>query len=169
MAWLIEIILLRLLQCCPAVSRSGNVLVARSGWKSQFLCLGSTGRKVTVDTDQKFLRIRYRVFWFLTISKLYTFERILNVVYDYKPIWLISGWYQERGIYTVEIRLTSGERITLFRFFDSGSFSNEGFLPDFIYWQDYMDSALTQSDQGMQADMFAHLLSGILGRRLHTD
>ncbi|MHB8635747.1 MAG: hypothetical protein ACYC96_04665 [Fimbriimonadaceae bacterium] len=173
MDWLIEILLQRMLQCRPSISRTGNMLVARSGWKTQLLCLGFAGRKVTVDPDRKILRITQRLLWFVNFGHVYTFERILYVLSGYSDWSLsgisLSGAYRDRGIYTVELRLTTGERVVLFRFFSEGDFVNDGIFPDVFYWSDYLDAAITKGDQGTQAERYARLVAGLLGVAIHSD
>jgi hypothetical protein len=173
MDWLIEILLQRMLQCRPRISRNGNVLVARTGWKSQLLCLGFAGRKVTVDPDRKFIRVTQRLLWFFNFGHVYTFERILYVLSGYRD-WSfsnlsLSGAYRDRGVYTVELRLTTGERIVLFRFFSEGDFVNDGFFPDMFYWSDYVDAVITKGNQGTHAEAYAQLVAGLVRVAIHSD
>lgn len=173
MFWLLDVLLQRLLQCRPRIYRQGNQLIAVTGWRTQILCLGFAGRKVVVDPDAKLVRLTQRAFWFATYGKVYTYDRILYVLSGYRDWSLsglsVSGAYRETGVFTVELRLTTGERIVLFRFFDEGAFTNEGFLPDAMYWQDYVNSALTTVDQGTAADNYAKLVAGLIGVRIHSD
>ena len=149
------------------------MLLARSDWKSQLVCLGFAGRSVTVDPARRLVRIRIRRFWFVTTSTVIVFDRVLYVLSGYRD-WSFSnlsvfGAYRDRGVYTVELRLKTGERVLLFRFYSEGDFINEGFVPDFLYWDDYVDAAVTKIDQSSEAEAFARLVAGLVGVPIKTD
>src|SRR5476649_422934 len=104
MEWLVQILLERILQFRPRISKQGSVLVATSGWKAHLMCLGFAGRKVTIDPTQRLIRIAIRRFWFFTKSEVFTFDRILYVLSGYRD-WSLSqlsvfGNYRDRGVFT---------------------------------------------------------------------
>lgn len=173
MDWLIQILLERLLQFRPRIRKDGNVLIAASPWRALILSLGFGGRMVTIDPVRKIVRVRVRTFWFYTTSHLYPFDRVLYVLSGYRDWSLsnlsITGSYRDRGVFTVELRLTTGERIVLFRFYHEGPFVNDGFMPDFMYWGDYLDASLTQGNQGRESEVFAKLVAGLLAKPIHSD
>jgi len=147
--------------------------MATSGWKAHLLSLGFGGRKVTIDPVRKLLRIAIRRGWFFTTSQVITFDRVLYVISGYRD-WSLSNWsvfgaYRDRGVFTVELRLKTGERIVLFRFYSEGDFINDGFMPDFMYWDDYLDAALTKGNQGKESEVFARLVAGLIGVPIHSD
>jgi hypothetical protein len=173
MEWLIQILMERLLQFRPRISKQGSTLVATTGWWAHIMCLGFGSRKVTVDPARKLVRIAIRRFWVFPTSQVITFDRILYVLSGYRD-WSLSnlsvfGAYRDRGVFTVELRLTTGERIMLFRFYSEGDFINDGFMPDFMYWGDYMDATLTKGNQGQESEVFAKLVAGLVGVRIHSD
>jgi len=173
MEWLIQILMERMLQFRPNISKQGTVLVATSGWRAHLLSLGFAGRRVTIDPSRKLIRIGIRRFWLFTTSKVFTFDRILYVLSGYRD-WSLSnlsvfGAYRDRGVFTVELRLTTGERIMLFRFYHEGDFINDGFMPDFMYWDDYLDATLTKGNQGQESEVFAKLVAGLVGVPIHSD
>jgi len=173
MEWLIQILVERLLQFRPRISRQGTALVATSGWRAHLLSLGFAGRKVSIDPSRKLIRISIRRFWFVTTSQVFTFDRVLYVLSGYRD-WSFSnlslfGNYRDRGVFTVELRLTTGERILLFRFYHEGDYVNDGFLPDFMLWDDYLDAALTKGNQVQESEAFANLVAGLIGVRIHQD
>lgn len=173
MDWLIQILLERILQFCPRISKQNNVLVASSPWRAHLLCFGFGGRQVSIDPARKLIAIAIRRFWFFTSTQVLTFDRVLYVLSGYRDwslsTWSVFGAYRDRGVYTVELRLTTGERIMLFRFYSEGDFINDGFMPDFMYWDDYMDAALTKGNQGQKSEVFAKLVAGLVGRPIHSD
>jgi len=173
MEWLFDILVQRLIQFRPRISKPGTVLVATSGFRAHLFCLGFAGRRVTIDPVRKLVTIALRRFWFFTKIQVFPFDRVLYVLSGYRDWSLsnlsITGAYRDRGVFTVELRLTTGERIMLFRFYSEGDFVNDGFMPDFMYWDDYLDASLTQGNQGQESELHAKRVAGLIGVRIHSD
>ncbi len=69
--------------------------------------------------------------------------------------------HKPEDLYEVGLRLHDRNEIRLFYFYGEGEFTNQGPLPDWIYWADYQfDAAGTQ---GSESRLFAKTLSKILG------
>lgn len=84
-------------------------------------------------------------------------------------ISLAGTAYRDRGVYTVELRPTTGQRIMLFRFYSEGDFINDGLMPDFMFWDEYLEATLTKGDQGREAEAFGKIIAGLVGMRIHSD
>jgi hypothetical protein len=150
----------------PRVSKEGNVLIARSGWRSQLFCLGFAGRKVTVDPQQKIVRIHYRRFWFASTSRRIQFDWVSEVLYGYNEVAPEWGAYTESDLFTVGLKLKTGEGVTLFRFYGAGDFVNNTIWPDWMYWDDFLTSPYLKGDQESESLLYADLLSRMIGVEL---
>ncbi len=171
--WIIQILVERLLQVPPRISRQGDVLVAETPWLTHILCLGSGSRKVLVDPARKTVTLRKRVAWFVLTQQVYHFDQILNLIADYQD-WSLShlswsGAYRDRGVFTVELRLTTGERILLFRFYTQGDFVNDGIFPDMMYWGDFVEASVSKADNYTHSEAYARVVAGLIGVRVYAD
>jgi hypothetical protein len=171
--WLIQIFVERLLQLPPRITRQGDVLVAETPWITHFLCLFYGSRKVLIDPTARTVKLRKRFAWFVLNEHVYRFDQILNLIADYRD-WSLSqlswsGAYRDRGIFTVELRLTTGERILLFRFYAQGDFVNDGIFPDLMYWGDFLEASVSKGDNYTHSEAYAEVAAGIIGVRVYSD
>jgi hypothetical protein len=159
----ISLIFSRLVNVLPKVSKSGDLLVATSDWKSQIWCLGFGGRKVIVDPTQKIVRLLIRRFWFFRTSRRIEFDWIQEVLYGYYSTGTGWGAYQESDLFNVGLQLKNGESLTLFRFFGEGDFVNNSIWPDWMYWEDRLVANYTRGDQERQSLLYADLVARMIG------
>jgi hypothetical protein len=162
-SWISHFIFSRLVAVWPRISKDGDKLVARSGWKSQLWNLGCAGRKLEVDPKTKILRLTLRRFWFVVTTRRIQFDWIEEVVYRYADVAPGVMSYQEADLFTVEIKLKNGEHIVLFRFFGQGDFVNYSGWPDWMFWEDFLVAKYTRGDQESVSLLFVDLLSRMIG------
>ncbi len=153
----------RLFYFCPKISKQGQTLVARSDWRALTMCLGYGGRMVTIDPVQKVIRLKLRSFWFYQTSKRIEFDWIQEIVYHYNDIAPAWGAHQENDLFEVALLLKNGERVTLFHFYGEGSFVNNGIMPDWMYWEDFMIADYIRGNQESESLMFADMVSRLTG------
>ena len=64
-------------------------------------------------------------------------------------------------LFSVGLRLLSGEELHLFYFYGDGTFSNDGPWPDWLYWEDYVyDMSGTQE---RESRAYVDLLAKMIG------
>jgi hypothetical protein len=157
--WLVS----RLLRFRPRISKDGNVLIATSGWRAQICSFGFGSRKVLVDPSMKTIRIIIRSFWFNSSSTRIEFPWVEQILYEYSD-WGVGFWaYQQIDLFTVRLKLSNGEIVTLFRFFGEGDFLNESGWPDWLYWDDFALASMTKGNQERESLMFCDLLGQMIG------
>lgn len=152
----------------PKVRRKGPVLLATSSWRTHLFTLGAYSRAVMVDTNQRAVRVRSRRFWFAIKWRRFPFDAIRSVVYGYvdmAPGTVTSALsaYQSDDVYTVALKLADGSEFALFRFYGPGDFVNESFLPDWCYWEDKLEAAITRGPQDSESLVYASTVSQLIG------
>jgi hypothetical protein len=84
--------------------------------------------------------------------------------YGYQD-WSASGsssWaYNSVDLFSVGLRLHGGEEWHLFYFYGDGTFSNQGPLPDWLYWEQYLFDL--SGSQERESRVFVELLGKIIG------
>jgi hypothetical protein len=89
------------------------------------------------------------------------------VTYGYDPWSQDAGWswsYDSFDIFSVGLKLVDDKDIHLFNFLGAGTFTNEGPLPDWMYWSDYaLDCVGTQEGD---SQVFAELVSRAIGVKI---
>ena len=153
----------RLVQTRPVVRKEGDLLIACSDWKSQLMSLGFGGRKLVVDPKQKIMRMIVRRFWFFRSSRRIEFDWVGEILYGYWNSSLGWGAGQPDELFTVAIKLKTGETITLFRFFGEGDFVNNSLWPDWMYWEDAALANYTRGNQERESLLFADVISRMVG------
>jgi hypothetical protein len=91
---------------------------------------------------------------------LYGYAEVSSDSFDTSSTW---GAHTVQDLFTVGLLLKGGEQVTLFRFYGQGGFVNNGILPDWMYWDEYLVSPYTQGNQESDSLMFADLLSRMIG------
>ena len=153
----------RLLSLCPRISKTDGNLVAVTAWRMRLLTLGVLYRKVVVDPKRKELTIHRRYAWVFARRYRLRFEAIEAVTYGYQDIlpgaeldWARNSF----DSFSVGLRLYDSDEWHLFSFLGGGEFTNNGPLPDWMYWDDYVfDSSGTQESDSLN---FVNLLSKML-------
>jgi hypothetical protein len=154
----------RLLSICPRVSKSKGKLVAATAWRLRILTLGWLYRKVVVNPKRQELTIYGRYFWFFPRRRRVRFGAIEAVTYGYQD-WAIGAtlsWAHDSvDLFSVGLRLHGGDELHLFYFYGDGTFRNDGPLPDWLYWDDYLfDMSGTQEKESRA---FVDLLGKMIG------
>jgi hypothetical protein len=154
----------RLFSVCPRVSKSEGKLVATTAWRLQILTLGCFYSKVVVDPKRRELTLYRRYFWLFPRRRRVRFEWIEAVTYGYQD-WAVGGswsWAHDSvDLFSVGLRLHGGSELRLFYFYGDGTFSNDGPLPDWLYWDDYLfDLSGTQEKESRG---FVELLCKMIG------
>jgi hypothetical protein len=154
----------RLLSVCPRLSKSKGKLVATTAWRLRILTLGWLYRKVVVDPKRRELTLYRRYFWLFPRRRRVRFERIEAVTYGYQDWALcasLSWAHDSLDLFSVGLRLHGGDELRLFYFYGDGTFCNDGPLPDWLYWDEYLfDMSGTQEKESRA---FVDLLGKMFG------
>jgi hypothetical protein len=143
--------------------RHGRLEAVTSLW-FQIFTLGLIHKRVIIDPKEQLVRIRRRYLWLIHRSTKVPFRSIAAITYGYDD-WGNPGnlsWaHDAKEIYSVGLRLYSGHEKRLFYFMGDGEFQNDGPLPDWWYWQEFLfDFAGTQQ---RESRMFVEALSKMIG------
>lgn len=153
----------------PRVRKENGRLLARTGWRFLLTTLGLIYREVIVDPKQGVVRVRRRYGWFFTRRLRIPFAAVTAVTYGYADLNPGRGWFWTHDSFdqfTVRLRLRNGKEAHLFHFFGDGTFTNDGPLPDWYYWNDYVfDVSGTQESESRR---FVDLLSKLIGVPVDT-
>lgn len=147
----------------PKVRKTGGKLVATSDWRAHLWSLGFGSRKVVVDPAQKIVRIFYRRFWLARTSRRIQFDWVEEVEYGYNQLNPGFWAYQENDLFTVALKLKNGEIVVLFRFYGEGDFVNNSVFPDWFYWEDYLEAAITRGSQEGDSLGYADVVAALIG------
>ena len=154
----------RLLGVCPRVTQSKEKLIADTAWCVRILTAGTVYRKVVVDPKRKELTISRRYFWAFPRRRRIKFEAIEAVTYSYEDLSLdaYTSWaHDSLDLFSVGLRLHDFEDLHMFYFYGDGTFSNDGPLPDWMYWGEQLfDMSGTQE---RESRVFADLVSKLIG------
>jgi hypothetical protein len=128
-----------LFSICPRIYKRHGQLVASTSFWFQIFTVGLIHKRVTVDPKEEVVRIRRRYLWLIRRNSRIPFRSIAAITYghdDWSDNW---GWaHDSKDVYTVGLRLHSGHEKRLFYFLGDGEFENDGPLPDWWYWQEYL-------------------------------
>jgi hypothetical protein len=154
----------RLFSICPRVNKRGNRLVASTAWRLRLLTLGGLERKVLVDPKKQEVMIQRRYFWVFPRRRRIRFRAVEAVTYGYQD-WALGAslaWAHDSvDLFSTGLRLHGGEELHLFYFYGDGTFSNDGPLPDWLYWEDYLFDV--SGTQERESRAFVELLSKMMG------
>lgn len=153
----------RLFSICPRVGKHDGSLVASTAWRLRLLTLGLISRSVLVDPKNKEVVVQRRYFWVFSRSRRIHFKSVEAITYGYQD-WAPGGslpWSHDSiDLFSTGLRLHGGEELHLFYFYGDGTFSNDGPLPDWLYWEDYLvDMSGTQE---RESRVFVELLSKLI-------
>ena len=156
----------RLFWIRPKFKREADVLVAKSGWRTHLYTLGSYSRAVFVDPRQKAVRVCMRRFWLFVKWRRFPFDAVRGVTYNYTDISPGAGWsvaHESGDLFTVGLLLVDNKEFVLFRFYGPGGFVNESYLPDWMFWEDILESKLSLGPQESESLALAGLISQMIG------
>jgi hypothetical protein len=153
-----------LLSVCPRVHKDHGRLIAQTAWRVRLLFLGCLYREVTVDPKAEEVILRRRYFWLLSSRRRIRFRDIEAVTYSYQDWAAGASWswaHDSVDLYSVGLHLRGGEELRLFYFYGDGTFTNDGPLPDWLYWEEYLcDMSGTQQKESRA---FVELLRKMIG------
>ncbi|MBI3413853.1 MAG: hypothetical protein HY043_00825 [Verrucomicrobia bacterium] len=153
-----------LLSFCPRIEATQDTLSASTSWLVRFLSLGLFLRRVTVDRSAQSVTIERRLCWFFFKSRSIEFRHIAAVTYGYEDIALSASFtstHDSTDLFIVGVLLVNREEVSLFKFLGDGTFTNDGPLPDWWYWEEYLTD--WSGTQEKESRLFAQLLSKVIG------
>ena len=71
--------------------------------------------------------------------------------------------YTETDLFVVSVRLRNGKIVMLAKFFGRGSFVNNSFFPDWLYFEEIVRAGLSGGDQEDESRAFASSVAAIIG------
>lgn len=151
------------LSISPSIHKGNNRLVIDTSWTFRVMTLALGLRQVIVDPKQRVVVIYQRSFWFFKKTKTIPFAHIKAVSYNYQDVNPGASWswgHDTTDSFTVGLKLVDFERVHLFTFFGEGPFQNNGPLPDWLYWEEYLFDVL--GDQEKQSRAFVELLAKMI-------
>lgn len=156
----------RLFSWCPRIKKQDGQLIASTAWRHRILMLGWVLRRVIVDPARKELLLRHRYLWLIPRRRRIPFDQVEAVTYGYKDLALstFSWGYDSKDLFFVGLRLRNGEEVHLFYFYGEGTFNNQGPLPDWLYWQDYLFDMTGTQEKESRA--YAELLKKMIGVKI---
>jgi hypothetical protein len=159
----------RLFSIGPRFSKDRGVLRAVTGWRVWLLTLGLANREVIVNPDRQVILIRDRRFWFFPSKKTIKFSHIRAIAYGYSDQNDFGALNLARDtfdVFRVGLKLHGDydNYQHLFRFMGEGSFVNDGPLPDWFYWEDYLFDL--EGTQTAESKLFVELLMKMTKARL---
>jgi hypothetical protein len=166
-SWLFSWLWSRIFVFQPKILRHNGQLIARSGWRSQLFTLGFAGRQIVVDRQRHLIRIRTRSFWFARKTRFIPFNAVDEVTYDHHDIdpagETLSWSHQQDDLFTVGLKLKSGEYVTLFKYYGAGDFSNNSDFPDWFFWEDKLEARLTMQNCEGESRAYAYSIAAVIG------
>ncbi len=154
---------------CPRVKKESGRLVARTGWRFLITTLGLIQREVICDPKNAVVLVRRRYCWFFTRRLRIPFASITAIGYGYQDLNPGKDWFWTHDSYdwfTVRLKLRSGKEMHLFHFHGDGTFTNDGPMPDWMYWDDYLFDLSGTQDR--ESYLFVELLSKMIGAPVTT-
>ncbi len=138
---------------------------AATAWRVRLLTLGMLFRRVTVDPRLQTLTVDSRYAWLFARRRKIPFAKIAAITYGYSnlsPDSYVSWGHDSFDSFTVGLRLkTPDQEIHLFNFVGEGTFSNDGPLPDWMYWQEFTYD--WTGSQEKESRLFVDVLSTMVG------
>ncbi len=153
----------RLFSLCPRIRKDEDRLVASTPWRLRLLTLGTFFRQVIVDPDRKEVIIRRRYFWLFPRERRIPFEAVRGVTYGYQDVTPGASWFwahDSTDLFRVGLKLDRLDEVHLLSFFGDGTFTNDGPLPDWFYWENYLFDL--SGIQERESRAYAELLSKML-------
>jgi hypothetical protein len=147
----------------PRIRKERGRLIATTSWYHRIITLGLVLRKVIIDPDRKLVVIRNRYAWFFTGTTKVPFRFVKAITYGYHDVNPEGWWawtHDSADVFKVGLKLIDLERVHLFRFYGEGTFTNNGPMPDWMYWPEYLFDVA--GDQESQSRAFVELLAKMI-------
>jgi len=152
------------LSVCPRVRKVHGSLIAVTAWTMRILTFGLVNRKVKIDPKKQEVTISKRHLWVYPKRKRIPFDHIAAVTYVYEDAAPFASWswaHDSFDVFSTGLRLHGGKHVHLFHFFGDGTFRNDGPLPDWMYWEDFLFD--TSGTQEQESKRFVNVLSKMIG------
>lgn len=153
----------RYVACGPKICLESGLVVARSNLASQLLCLGFAGRRVTIATQERAVRILYRRFWVFRKSRRIEFDRIAGVAYRFSEVFRRSLAYEEDDIRSIGLEVEDGKFVTLFRYIGQGGLVRNSNLPAWMCWVKPESRMPASGPDELESLAYAETLSYLIG------
>lgn len=142
----------------PTIRKRNGKLIAESSTRQNILWLGAYRKRVIVDPAKRIIRTSTRTWWAARSDDKFPFDLITAITYGHWQSSSTWGWSQDGGeAFHVGLKLDSGQEVPLFGFYGDRQFTNDGPLPNWMYWEEYLfDTIGTQESEGKR---FVTLLS----------
>jgi hypothetical protein len=160
----------RFFSLCPRIRKEDEQLVASTPWRLRLLTLGTFYRKVIVDPDRKEVILRRRYFWFFAREHHIPFKEVRGVTYGYSDVTPGGSWlwaHDSTDLFRVGLKLGGLDKVHLFSFFGDGTFTNDGPLPNWFYWGDFLFDV--SGTQERESRAYAEVLSKLLKKPVEPD
>ena len=156
---------MRLLSICPRVSKESGCVVATTAWRVRLASLGTLYRRVVVNPVSRSITITSRYAWLVNRQHEYRFSQIAGVTYGYGNLSMesyLSWGHDSIDSFSTGLRFKNSDKeVHLFTFIGEGTFSNDGPLPDWMYWQDFTFDLSGSQEQ--ESKVFVNILSKMIG------
>ena len=149
---------------CPGIRADEHRLTASTSWIVRIVALGFLLRHVIVDRRSQTVTIEQRTGWFFRRQQVIRFAEIIAVTYGYEdvnPFGLFSTTHDALDRYVVGLRVGGRDEVPLFFFLGDGVFTNDGPMPDWWYWDEYITDFT--GTQERESKLFVQLLSKLIG------
>jgi hypothetical protein len=153
-----------LLSFCPRITADEHRLIAATSWAHRIVTIGLSLRRVTVDRHLKIISIDHRRAWFWHRRVTFQFREIEAVTYGYEDVSPASSMnltYDSVDRFIVGLKPFGKEEVPLFHFVGDGTFTNDGPMPDWWYWDEYLTD--WSGNQQRESRLFVQLLSKMIG------
>lgn len=158
---------MRLLGICPRIRKEGVCIIAITALRIRILFLGAFFKQVTIDPRHRTLTVASRYFWLFKRKRKYRFKELQAITYGYED-WNDTSWvsfsHDSFDWFTVGIRLRCNREFKLFNFIGDGTFTNNGPLPDWMYWEEYVTDF--SGNQEKASRCFVDLLCQMTGKKV---
>lgn len=148
-----------LLSLRPRITADENRLIAATSWPFRIVTLGLSVRHVIVDRHSKAVIVEHRRAWFWHHRVSFQFREIESITYGYddvSPTSAVQMAYDSLDRFAVGLRPYGKDEVLLFYFVGDGTFTNEGPLPDWWYWEEYLTD--WSGAQQRESQLFVQLL-----------
>lgn len=153
-----------LIAVCPRIRAEEDRLTATTSWLFSILTLGLSLRRVVVDRHLQTVIVQQRTAWLFFREQEIPFAQIAAVTYGYEdehPFALTPGTHDGVDRYLAGLRVFGQDEVRLFSFVGEGTVTNNGPLPDWWYWEEYVVDFT--GSQARESRLFVQLLSQMIG------
>lgn len=140
----------------PKIQFNGRTVVVESDWRTLLLSLGARKRKVTVDSDLRFIILRDRHLWVFSKYQRFEFDEVREVLYQSVGVDTTSDYYR------VGLWLKDGREVVFFRIYGTTEFDNQSILPDWVWTEEVAVGEIASSNHDAQSLNIVELLGRIL-------